>query len=178
MREHRAGHRHAGAIRAYLFEVTSGTGDKVGNPRRGGSLERGKPTPWSKHPVGHSLSRPSGLGADQAREGSSRSKRRYGLGGEPPGGAEPQESSGLRRVQPTRRRCRIFEGSNTLEAIDRLFWPARRVRRGGRKRQEGRGAERRTAPRKGKALKGRTPWTPSVRNKTGTGRGGVQGAKR
>jgi hypothetical protein len=67
-------------------------------------------------------------------------------------------SFGVRLVSPQQREFAEFERSGN----------ARRARC----------VERRTAPWKGKALKGATPWAPPARNKAGRARGGVQGAKR
>jgi hypothetical protein len=92
MQEHRVGHRHARAITGGAFgRTTGGSGDEVGNLKRGGSLERDQPIPRLMTPVGQLPGRPSGRARGEAREGRLRE-----------GGATTSGENPLERRKPRR----------------------------------------------------------------------------
>jgi hypothetical protein len=97
MQEHRVGHRHARAANEGSSSGgSSGSGDKVGNLKRGGSLERDQPTPWLMTPVEQPTPRPSGQGAGEAREGRTRE-----------GGFTAAGETSLERRKPRRASARV-----------------------------------------------------------------------
>ena len=67
MQKHRVGHRYAGVVfkgvfGVYFVETNVDPGDKVGNLKRDGRLERAKPIPMSENPVEQPSHTAFGLG--------------------------------------------------------------------------------------------------------------------